>query len=144
MGANQTSNQLHSAHGGYERICEAFDLQCTNWNMLRMLENEIERGQKPGDWLDAIVVALDTLNRHSAKKIKTYKIVLITTFESRVDAECYATVVQQLQSMQIDLIVMYVCDCFGPSQHNAEFNLSVFMATAPTNITTTVRRRNCV
>lgn len=106
MGTALAENRLRTAHGGYGHICEAFDLQCTNWHMLRVLENEIERGQCAADWLDAIVVALDMLNSHSAKKIKTFKIVLISTFEKPVDAESYATVVEQLQAMQIEIVVM--------------------------------------
>lgn len=67
MGANSTDNQLHNDDGdGYRHICEAFDVQCTSWHMMRMLDSQIEAGRTPGrsDWLDAIVVALDMLNRH--------------------------------------------------------------------------------
>lgn len=106
MGSNTTGNQLNSQHSGYDNICEAFDLQCTNWNMLRVLESEIEAGQQPADWLDAIVVALDMLNRHTAKKLKTFKIVLVTTFQSPVNDESYDTIVQQLRTLNIDLVVM--------------------------------------
>lgn len=64
MGTDATDNPMNAAHGGYEHICEAFDVQCTTWHMLEVITSQVERGRHPGDWLDAILVALDMFNRH--------------------------------------------------------------------------------
>lgn len=63
MGTDGTNNSLNETLGGYENISCAFDVEITKWEMLQILENEIKpaQGDKEGDWLDAIIVAMDIL-----------------------------------------------------------------------------------
>lgn len=64
MGTKATDNTMHASQGGFEHICEAFDVQCTTWRMLDVLQSQVERGSGPANWLDAILVALDMFKRH--------------------------------------------------------------------------------
>ena len=64
MGTQGTNNNLSNELCGYEHISEAFDMGLTNWQMLRILENEIKPSNCEADWLDAIVIGMDVLKRN--------------------------------------------------------------------------------
>lgn len=63
MGTTVTNNPLSEKLGGYEHISEGFPMAVSNWNMLKYFENSVDPPNETinGDWLDAIVVAMDSL-----------------------------------------------------------------------------------
>lgn len=65
MGTDGTDNELHGDHGGYEHISNGFTNGVITWNMLKYVEGSIEPTKRnvTADWLDAIVVAMDNLNK---------------------------------------------------------------------------------
>lgn len=61
-GTNNVLNISEDTLGDYENISVAFNLEQTNWQMLRILEREIVGpSNSEGDWLSALVVAMDFL-----------------------------------------------------------------------------------
>lgn len=66
IGTDCTNNVLNTTLGDYEHISVAFNLEQTNWQMLRILEREIEAPtSSEGDWLDALIVAMDFLKEQT-------------------------------------------------------------------------------
>lgn len=61
MGTDGTNNQLNVEYGGYHHISEAFELNPSNWQMLRVLEKQVNASKVNGDWFDALVVAMNFL-----------------------------------------------------------------------------------
>lgn len=64
IGTDSTNNQLANDGVGYEHISLAFDLAMPTWQMLRILEKEIQPQRSEADWLDGIIVAMDLLKSH--------------------------------------------------------------------------------
>lgn len=63
MGTDESNNNLHKELGSYENISEAFELQTGNWQMLRILDKEVQTRKNRADWLDALIVAMDFMKR---------------------------------------------------------------------------------
>ncbi|XP_053676076.1 X-ray repair cross-complementing protein 5-like [Anopheles nili] len=79
MGTEETNNQLNVESGGYEHICEAFDLKPPNWQNLRILENQISQSMSEANWFDALIVATNFLrNGALGKKLLDCNIILIS------------------------------------------------------------------
>ncbi|XP_058121768.1 X-ray repair cross-complementing protein 5 isoform X2 [Anopheles coustani] len=88
MGTEETSNQLNDESGGYEHICEAFELKPPNWSILRTLENKITRSTKEANWFDALIVGTNYLRSGAlGKKILNSNIILISPLHTRADAD---------------------------------------------------------
>lgn len=107
MGTENTSNNLHQTLGGYENITTAFDMAISNWNMMRIVESDVKLENGSGDWMDAIIVAMDFIRGFSeTRKYSSLKIVLFTTFAGSVNNENADTVMKGLKGMNIELIVI--------------------------------------
>lgn len=61
MGTEETNNQLNIEYGGYQHISEAFELNPSNWQMLRIMEKQVLPSNVNADWFDALVVAMNFL-----------------------------------------------------------------------------------
>lgn len=105
MGSDHTNNQLDK-DGEYQHISLAFDLSLPTWQMLRVVKEEIHPQKEKANWIEAIIVAIDLFNNHSAKKFKMLKIVLITPFTTETNEENVQEVIVYLQNQDMDLIVM--------------------------------------
>lgn len=64
IGTDSTNNKLANDGAGYEHISVGFDLAMPTWQMLRILEKEIQPQRSEADWLDGIIVAMDLLKDH--------------------------------------------------------------------------------
>lgn len=109
MGTDKTSNQLNVEYGGYENIAEAFELGPSNWQMLRVLEKQIQPSKVDADWFDALVVAMHFLKTGAqAKKFATLKIILISTLSVApgVDQDQMESVVNKLTDMPCELNII--------------------------------------
>uniref|UniRef100_A0A182NAS9 Ku domain-containing protein n=1 Tax=Anopheles dirus TaxID=7168 RepID=A0A182NAS9_9DIPT len=88
FGTPETNNQLNVELGGYENICEAFELKPANWQTLRILENQVSRSDAEVNWLDALIVATNFLrNGALGKKFTEHSIVLISPMFLRADVD---------------------------------------------------------
>uniref|UniRef100_A0A182QXW6 Ku domain-containing protein n=1 Tax=Anopheles farauti TaxID=69004 RepID=A0A182QXW6_9DIPT len=88
FGTEETNNQPNIDHGGYENICEAFELKTANWQTLRILEHQILRSDSEANWLDALIVGNNFLrNGALGKKFTELSIVLISPMLVRADVD---------------------------------------------------------
>ena len=66
LGTTSTDNELNKQHqGGYENINHAIPMKPMSWDILKYVKDSIDPPTDDGftgDWLDAIVVAMDHFN----------------------------------------------------------------------------------
>jgi ATP-dependent DNA helicase 2 subunit 2 len=77
IGSADSDNNLALSKGGYENICEMRPITPVDIPLLKQLHS-LEHGLDAGDWLDAVVVAMDMIIRHCEKKKYEKSIVMIT------------------------------------------------------------------
>ncbi|XP_055596819.1 X-ray repair cross-complementing protein 5 [Uranotaenia lowii] len=109
MGTNETSNQLNVEYGGYDHVSEAFDISPSNWQMLRVLEKQVQPSEVNADWFDALVVAMNFLKIGvQAKKFAHLKIIIISTLSvsATIDEEQLDSVVKKLSTMSCELNII--------------------------------------
>ncbi|XP_019526576.3 X-ray repair cross-complementing protein 5 [Aedes albopictus] len=109
MGTDDTNNQLNVEYGGYHHISEAFELNPSNWQMLRVLEKQVHASKVNGDWFDALVVAMNFLKVGAqAKKFASLKIILVSALSvsSNLDEDQMDSVVRKLTDMPCELNVI--------------------------------------
>lgn len=66
MGTEESKNRLFEDHGGYDHISKAFPFVVPSWDLLRILRNDIQHTKYSGDWMDALIVALDYIKSEEA------------------------------------------------------------------------------
>lgn len=61
LGTKTTDNRLNGEYGGYEHISHALEMNAMSWDILKYIQKNIDppSDEITGDWLDAIVVAMD-------------------------------------------------------------------------------------
>ncbi|XP_037024840.1 X-ray repair cross-complementing protein 5 isoform X2 [Bradysia coprophila] len=111
IGTDDTNNVLNDSEdtlGDYEHISVAFDLEMTNWQMLKILEREIVGpSNSEGDWLSALIVAMDFLKGQMlGKKFKSSKIILMSPFASIVNTENIDIVMEGLRKIETEIVVI--------------------------------------
>ncbi|KAG4070343.1 hypothetical protein HA402_006485 [Bradysia odoriphaga] len=111
IGTDVTNNVLNDSKdilGNYDHISVAFDLEPTNWQMLEILEREIvEPSNSEGDWLSALIVAMDFLERQMlGKTFKSCKIILMSPFASNVNRDNIHKVNEGLQKIETKVFVI--------------------------------------
>lgn len=62
MGTDEANNHLFEAHGTYDHISIATSFVVPDWNLLRILRNDIQNTKNNSDWLEALIVAIDYIN----------------------------------------------------------------------------------
>lgn len=126
IGTEITDNDLNEELGGYEHISTGFPMEATNWKMIKYVEKSIDPPSDSitADWLDGIVVAMNYLKSlkygfcaplttnitnncviFSCAK-SNLKIILLTTFSTRVLDDSMESVAAGLKEMNIELIAM--------------------------------------
>lgn len=109
MGTEKTNNQLNIEYGGYEHISEAFELNPSNWQMLRIMEKQVHASNVNADWFDALVVAMNFLKVGAqAKKFASLKIILVSALSvsTNLDVHQMEAVVEKLTNMPCELNVI--------------------------------------
>ncbi|KAJ6645641.1 X-ray repair cross-complementing protein 5 [Pseudolycoriella hygida] len=109
VGSDCTNNALNKSLGDYENISVALDLEQANWQMLRIVEREIVGpSNSEGDWLDALIVAMDFLKTQTlGKKFKSMKIILMSPFDAKVFEDNFEVVLEGLQKMEMEVVVIF-------------------------------------
>ena len=67
IGTPESTNNLAQTKGGYENICEIREISAVDVALMKTV-NSLQLGIDAGDWLDAVVVAMDMIIRHCEKK----------------------------------------------------------------------------
>lgn len=126
IGTEITDNDLSEELGGYEHISTGFPMETTNWKMIKYVEKSIDPPSESitADWLDGIVVAMSYLKslkygwwrRRDWTILENFvlfsytksnlKIILLTTFSTRVLDDSMESVAAGLKEMNIELIAM--------------------------------------
>lgn len=108
IGSETTSNSLNTENPGeYSHICQALEMKPMNWDMLKYVQTEMDQPNETttGDWLDAIIVAMDYFKDLAIDKC-TKKILLFTTFSNKVNGSSLHAVITGLKQLEIELIVV--------------------------------------
>ena len=109
MGTEDTSNALNSSLGGYENICEAFELSTPNWDMIRKLEKHLEPSNSSADWIDSLLVAMNFLHDSAEQlnmKFTSKKIVLISTLQTFANFSNMDKIIKGLEEMGAELNII--------------------------------------
>jgi hypothetical protein len=93
LGAADSNNNLASS-GGYENVCEHKPISPVDTELVRNILG-LNHGIDAGDWLDAVVVAMDMINRHCEGKKYEKSIIMITNGARPVIDEEQLTVIAQ-------------------------------------------------
>jgi ATP-dependent DNA helicase 2 subunit 2 len=100
FGDNVTSNYLNDTQGGYENVHEIVSMGRPTTDTLSKL-HQIRHGDQPGDLIDGVVVAHDTLLRVNAGKAFNRVILLVTDGETAVSGvEDLLVTVEQMRSIK--------------------------------------------
>lgn len=87
FGTEETDNPL-SGNGEYQNITVKRELAPVNWDFMTIFQEEIERSQQSGDFIDALVVAMDHLRGETGgRKISGEQIYLFSNFEGAVSTD---------------------------------------------------------
>ncbi|KAI5714334.1 hypothetical protein M8J76_015333 [Diaphorina citri] len=97
----------------YEHICVASAPGLAAWSILKAIHNLEQNKQTSGDWLQGLAVACDLLEQYSeGQSYAKVGFILISNFESSVDASLLPGVQKTLCQHAVDLI------CIGLSESN--------------------------
>ncbi|EGD76705.1 hypothetical protein PTSG_08056 [Salpingoeca rosetta] len=107
FGDNETDNPLAS-DGEYQHICVRRTLTSPDLDLLRFIETEIQPGDQPTDFVDALVVALDCLITGGEKKKGDKKIYMFTDAGSPVNDSSLDQIIDGMKAHGIDLRVIGV------------------------------------
>jgi len=111
FGSEQSENQLHDTLGGYDNIVVERQLSPSNLEFLRHMDT-IKPTSQTGDWIDALIVAIDMLAKHCQKRKYNKRIFLITDGQSKTaDTEDLKEVVNNLKEAEIKLNVIALDFC---------------------------------
>lgn len=109
MGAATNNCLSDNGSSGYEHLHEAINLRIPTWDTIKFIENEVMPQEDRGDWMSGLVLALDILHREQeTRKYKGKKIVLLTTFQSRINPNDIESVITSLikENDETELVVM--------------------------------------
>jgi hypothetical protein len=93
LGSADSNNNL-AGSGGYENVCEYKPISPVDTELVKILLGS-NQGIDAGDWLDAVVVAMDMINRHCEGKKYEKSIIMITNGARPVLDEEQLTVIAQ-------------------------------------------------
>jgi hypothetical protein len=93
LGVADSNNKLASS-GGYENVCEQKPISPVDTELVKSILG-LDEGIDSGDWLDAVVVAMDMINRHCEGKKYEKSIIMITNGARPVLDEDQLTVIAQ-------------------------------------------------
>ena len=101
IGTPESTNILAQTKGGYENICEIREISAVDVALMKTV-NSLQLGIDAGDWLDAVVVAMDMIIRHCEKKKYEKNIIMITSCSRSVlDEEQLEVIAQTCLDMKI-------------------------------------------
>ncbi|XP_018599668.1 X-ray repair cross-complementing protein 5 isoform X1 [Scleropages formosus] len=103
FGSDGTKNPL--ADGGqYQNICVHRHLMIPDFELLKEIQNDVQPGSKQADWLDALVVCMDLLQKETlGKKYERLNIAMLTDLQSPVSDDQLDTIIRNLKRAGITL-----------------------------------------
>ncbi|CAL4145774.1 unnamed protein product, partial [Meganyctiphanes norvegica] len=104
FGTDGTRNQLSNSDE-YQHITVYRPISAVDWEMLESLAN-LPRGKESGDWVDALVVAMDLLHDPDQSRFSSKKIILITDFSGDFSDDQTSNIVSGLKDLNIELSVI--------------------------------------
>ncbi|KAK3876763.1 hypothetical protein Pcinc_018476 [Petrolisthes cinctipes] len=105
FGTSQTNNDLASGDQ-YQNISVLQRPKVVDWNLINEVEELSVTGNCSGDWLDALVVALDLLHDPQNARFSGRKIVLMTDFSGEFSDDQTTSIISGLKNQDIDLSVI--------------------------------------
>ncbi|KAG7466932.1 hypothetical protein MATL_G00147540 [Megalops atlanticus] len=103
FGTDQTKNSLAS-DGQYQNIYVRRHLMIPDFELLEDIQNELHPGSQQADWLDALVVCMDLLQKETlGKKYDRLSIALLTDLCTKVSADQLDTIIANLKRAGITL-----------------------------------------
>ncbi|XP_045121022.1 X-ray repair cross-complementing protein 5-like isoform X2 [Portunus trituberculatus] len=104
FGTAGTNNQLATGNQ-YEHVTVLQEVRLVDWDMMKQVENQ-GCGGSSGDWLDALVVAMDLLHDPDGKRFTGKKIVLLTDFSGEFSDDQSTAITSGLLNEGIELVVI--------------------------------------
>ncbi|XP_065070753.1 X-ray repair cross-complementing protein 5-like [Rhopilema esculentum] len=103
FGTDDTKNPLAETLPGYRNITILQELGLPNFELLRMLNEDVNLGTASGDFIDAIVVAMDhLLTKISGRKTEP-RIVLFSNLASAFGTDQLESVVKSMKGLKVQL-----------------------------------------
>ncbi|KAG9271653.1 X-ray repair cross-complementing protein 5 [Astyanax mexicanus] len=103
FGTDNTKNPL-AQDGQYQNISIHRHLMMPDFNLLEEIENELHPGSQHADWLDALVVCMDLLQKETmGKKYERLNIVLLTDLNTPSCADQLDVIINNLKKACITL-----------------------------------------
>lgn len=104
FGTAGTNNQLATGDQ-YQHVTVLQEVRLVEWEMMKQVEN-LGHGGSSGDWLDALVVAMDLLHDPDGKRFNGKKIVLLTDFSGEFSDDKSEAITSGLLNESIELVVI--------------------------------------
>ncbi|XP_071549630.1 X-ray repair cross-complementing protein 5 [Panulirus ornatus] len=104
FGTNGTSNHLSQADQ-YQHITVMRELQTVDWEVIAKVD-QFPYGNTSGDWLDALVVAMDLLHDPDGEQFSSKKIVLFTDFSGEFSDDQTLKIISGLKNQGIELSII--------------------------------------
>nr|XP_045583822.1 X-ray repair cross-complementing protein 5-like isoform X1 [Procambarus clarkii] len=104
FGTNDTNNNLAS-NDQYRHITVLRELQTVDWEVITEVD-QLPYGKSSGDWLDALVVAMDLLHDPDGGRFTSKKIVLLTDFSGEFSDDQTSKIIAGLKNQGIELNVI--------------------------------------
>lgn len=105
FGTDGTSNKLHDDAGeGYEHVTVAKEMGVMDLELLKFVNNQIVAGNSSGDFIDALVVAVDHLHTKCMGRKMEQKIILFSNMESEFGADQLEMIVNGMKANNVNLI----------------------------------------
>ncbi|XP_065844073.1 X-ray repair cross-complementing protein 5-like [Oscarella lobularis] len=106
FGTRETDNPLAES-GGYDHVTLAHKLAAPSLDFLKLIQNEITPGNEDGDFIDALVVAMDHAQHHmKGRKLGGAKFILFTDCGSPASQDQLESIEGGLASMEAQLQVI--------------------------------------
>ncbi|KAK7085706.1 hypothetical protein SK128_020501 [Halocaridina rubra] len=103
-GSNETDNAL-ATDNQYRNIKLLQPPLTVTWDIINRVEN-ISGGRESGDWLDALVVAMDLLHDPDGIRFSNKRIILMTDFSGEFSDDQTTQIIAGLKNHEIELSVM--------------------------------------
>ncbi|KAJ8253021.1 hypothetical protein GJAV_G00208260 [Gymnothorax javanicus] len=103
FGTDDTKNPL-AGDGQYQNIFVRRHLMMPDFELLEDIQNELQPGSQQADWLDALVVCMDLLQKETlGKKYERLNIALLTDLCSQTSADQLDTIIANVKRAGITL-----------------------------------------
>ncbi|XP_036425579.1 X-ray repair cross-complementing protein 5 [Colossoma macropomum] len=103
FGTDETKNPL-AQDGQYQNICVHRHLMLPDFELLEEIEDQLQPGSQHADWLDALVVCMDLLQKETmGKKFERLNISLLTDLNTPTCADQLDVIITNLKKAGITL-----------------------------------------